>query len=134
MSFLKKFFNSKKNLASVVYPEASRYDVKRISETALFRMTVEDVSPISGGNSLVTGKIEKGTIKKGDSVKIVSSYDISDLNVAGISISKEFVDEAAAGDKVGLFLRNIKNKSSVENKRVEIGCLLVKGYNGSLGA
>ncbi|MCL2390631.1 MAG: EF-Tu/IF-2/RF-3 family GTPase [Endomicrobia bacterium] len=138
MSFLKNVFK-KKNSLGTVNSRVSKYDIRSMLEMAFFKMTIEDVSSLSGGSSIVTGRIEKGTVKKGDSVKIVYSDDISDSNVEGISISKEFVNEAAAGDKVGLLLKNVKNEDNAENKRVEIGCLLIKGYNrkgysGSLGA
>jgi elongation factor Tu len=73
-----------------------------------FMMPVEDVFSIKGRGTVVTGRIERGTIHTGDPVEIVGLQEKS-MNsvVTGVEMFHKLLDEGMAGDNVGLLLRGI---------------------------
>ena len=73
-----------------------------------FVMPVEGLNSIPGRGTVVTGKIEKGVIKPGDQVDIISRKEgVFKATVTGAETFNKELDQAQAGDNVGLLLRNI---------------------------
>ena len=73
-----------------------------------FMMPVEDVFSIKGRGTVVTGRIDRGTIHTGDPVEIVGLQEKS-MNsvVTGVEMFHKLLDEGMAGDNVGLLLRGV---------------------------
>jgi elongation factor Tu len=76
-------------------------------------MAVEDVFSISGRGTVATGRMERGKVKVGDKVELVGLRDTRDTVVTGVEMFRKSMDEAIAGDNVGLLLRGIE-KDDVE--------------------
>lgn len=74
-----------------------------------FRMTVEDVFSITGRGTVVTGRVESGSVALGDIVRL-GRMDGSgrDVAVAGIEMFRKMMDRAKQGDNVGLLLRDVE--------------------------
>jgi elongation factor Tu len=70
-------------------------------------MAVEDVFSISGRGTVGTGRMERGQVKVGDKVQIVGLRETRDTVVTGVEMFRKSMDEAIAGDNVGLLLRGI---------------------------
>lgn len=85
-----------------------------------FLMPVEDVFSISGRGTVVTGKVERGTIKVGDEVEIVGLKSSKKTTVTGIEMFRKLLDDAKAGDNAGVLLRGTKREE------VERGQVLAK--------
>ena len=86
-----------------------------------FLMPVEDVFTITGRGTVVTGRIERGTIKINEEVQIIGlDHEIKTTVVTGIESFREQKDSAQAGDNVGLLLRGISREE------VERGLVLAK--------
>ena len=76
-----------------------------------FLMPIEDVFAITGRGTVVTGRIEGGVVKVGQSVEIIGlGRKPLTTAIAGIEMFRKIVDEAQAGDNVGLLLRGIKRE------------------------
>lgn len=74
-----------------------------------FIMPVEDVFTIGGRGTVVTGKIEQGTIKIGEEIEIIGyEPQIKKTTCTGIEMFHKILDYAEAGENVGLLLRGIK--------------------------
>ena len=82
-----------------------------------FLMPVEDVFSISGRGTVVTGRIEKGTIKVGETIEIVGFGDTQTTTVTGVEMFRKEMDQGQAGDNCGILLRGIK-KEQVERGQV----------------
>ena len=82
-----------------------------------FLMPVEDVFSISGRGTVVTGRIEKGTIKVGGTIEIVGFSDTKTTTVTGVEMFRKEMDQGQAGDNCGVLLRGIK-KEDVERGQV----------------
>jgi len=83
-----------------------------------FLMAVEDVFTITGRGTVVTGRVERGTLKVGDEVEIIGlSEEKKKTVVTGIEMFRKQLDEAIAGDNVGVLLRGI-TKDEVERGQV----------------
>jgi elongation factor Tu len=83
-----------------------------------FLMPIEDVFSITGRGTVVTGRVDRGTIKTGDEVEIVGFSDRSRKTVAtGVEMFHKILDEAEAGDNIGVLLRGI-DRDSVERGQV----------------
>jgi elongation factor Tu len=82
-----------------------------------FLMPVEDVFSISGRGTVVTGRCERGTIKKMEEVEIVGIRDTVKTVCTDIEMFRKLLDSAQAGDNVGLLLRGI-DKEGVERGQV----------------
>jgi elongation factor Tu len=72
-----------------------------------FRMTVEDVFSIAKRGTVVTGKIESGTLRVGDEIAINGKNGEKRTFVAGIEALRKILSEANAGDAVGILLKDI---------------------------
>jgi len=82
-----------------------------------FLMPVEDVFSISGRGTVVTGRIEKGTIKVGETIEIVGIRDTQTTTVTGVEMFRKEMDQGEAGDNCGILLRGI-GKDDVERGQV----------------
>jgi len=86
-----------------------------------FMMPVEDVFSIKGRGTVVTGRIERGVIKVGDSADIVGLRDeIKSTVITGVEMFHKLLEEGQAGDNVGLLLRGI------DRDEVERGMVIAK--------
>jgi len=86
-----------------------------------FLMPVEDVFSIKGRGTVVTGRVERGTLKKGEEVEIIGLRDESMKTVVtGIEMFHQELDQAQAGDNAGILLRG------VTREEVERGMVLAK--------
>ena len=84
-----------------------------------FLLPVEDVFTITGRGTVATGRVERGKVKMGDVVEIVGIRDTRTTTITGIEMFHKMMDEAEAGDNVGLLLRG------VEKKDIERGQVIV---------
>ena len=82
-----------------------------------FLLPIEDVFTISGRGTVVTGRVERGIIKPGEEVEIVGIKDTIKTTCIGVEMFKKILDEARAGDNVGVLLRGIK-KEEVERGQI----------------
>lgn len=82
-----------------------------------FLMPVEDVFSISGRGTVVTGRIERGTVKIGETIEIVGIRDTQTTTVTGIEMFRKEMDQGQAGDNCGLLLRGI-GKDDVQRGQV----------------
>ncbi len=82
-----------------------------------FLMPVEDVFSISGRGTVVTGRIERGIIKVGDTIEIVGIRATQTTTVTGVEMFRKLLDQGQAGDNVGLLLRGTK-RDDVERGQV----------------
>jgi elongation factor Tu len=83
-----------------------------------FLMPVEDVFTITGRGTVATGRVERGVIKVGDEVEIVGFSDRPRKTVAtGVEMFRKTMDEAEAGDNVGVLLRGV-DRESIERGQV----------------
>jgi len=85
-----------------------------------FLMAIEDVFSIEGCGTVVTGRIDRGTVHLNDDVDIVGLGETKKTVVTGIEMFNKQLDEGRAGDNAGLLLRGIKKED------VERGMVLVK--------
>jgi len=70
-----------------------------------FLMPIEDIFSIEGRGTVVTGRIERGTIKVGEEVEIVGFRDTTKTTITGIEMFNKQLKEGIAGDNAGLLLR-----------------------------
>ncbi len=82
-----------------------------------FLMPIEDVFSITGRGTVVTGRVEQGMLETGTQVEIVGIRDLQTTTVTGVEMFRKLLDEAQAGDNVGLLLRGI-GKEDVERGQV----------------
>ena len=86
-----------------------------------FLMPVEDVFTITGRGTVATGRVERGTVKVGDTVEIVGMQAEAKLTVVtGVEMFRKLLDMAEAGDNIGALLRG------VDRKEIERGQVLAK--------
>ncbi|MGK2876780.1 MAG: EF-Tu/IF-2/RF-3 family GTPase, partial [Nocardioides sp.] len=82
-----------------------------------FLMPVEDVFAIEGRGTVVTGRVERGIIKKMEEIEIVGFKDTVKTTVTDIEMFRKLLDEGRAGDNCGLLLRGVK-KDDIERGQV----------------
>jgi elongation factor Tu len=82
-----------------------------------FLMAVEDVFTITGRGTVATGRVERGKVKVGDSVEIVGIQETRTSVATGVEMFRKLLDEAIAGDNIGLLLRGI-DREQVERGQV----------------
>ena len=76
-----------------------------------FLMPIEDIFSITGRGTVVTGRIEAGTIHVGDAVELVGFGDAPrGTTVTGVEMFRKLLDQGEAGDNVGLLLRGVDKK------------------------
>ncbi len=82
-----------------------------------FLLAIEDVFTITGRGTVVTGRIERGTVNLNDAVEIVGLRDTQQTVVTGIEAFNKQLDKGMAGDNAGVLLRGI-NKDQVQRGQV----------------
>ena len=82
-----------------------------------FLMPVEDVFSITGRGTVGTGRVERGIIKQGDEVEIIGFGETRKTVVTGVEMFRKLLDQAQAGDNVGLLLRGV-DKDELERGMV----------------
>jgi elongation factor Tu len=85
-----------------------------------FLMAIEDVFTIQGRGTVVTGRVDRGKIKVNEEIEIVGLKDTQKSVVTGLEMFRKTLDEAMAGDNIGVLLRG------VEKDQVERGQVLCK--------
>jgi elongation factor Tu len=92
-----------------------------------FLMSVEDVFTITGRGTVATGRVEKGKVKLGDNIEIVGIQETRKSVVTGIEMFRKLLDEAQAGDNIGMLLRGIE-KNQIERGQVICAPGSIKPY------
>jgi elongation factor Tu len=82
-----------------------------------FLMPVEDVFSISGRGTVATGRVERGVVKNGDKLQLVGLRETRETVVTGVEMFNKSMDEARAGENVGLLLRGLE-KTDIERGMV----------------
>ena len=82
-----------------------------------FLMAVEDVFSITGRGTVATGRVERGSVKVGDNIEIIGYTDTKTAVVTGLEMFQKTLDEAFAGENVGVLLRGVQ-KSEIERGMV----------------
>jgi elongation factor Tu len=85
-----------------------------------FLMAVEDVFSITGRGTVATGRVERGVIKVGETVELVGLADTRETTVTGLEMFQKSLEEAMAGDNVGVLLRGVQKED------IERGMVLAK--------
>ncbi len=75
-----------------------------------FLMPVEDIFSIEGRGTVVTGRVERGKVKVGESIQIVGIKDTLETTVTGVEMFNKQLDQAQAGDNAGILIRGIKKE------------------------
>ncbi|HEY4528615.1 MAG TPA: elongation factor Tu [Candidatus Paceibacterota bacterium] len=75
-----------------------------------FLMPIEDIFSIEGRGTVVTGRIERGTVKVGEEVEIIGIKDTAKTTVTGIEMFNKSLDQGLAGDNAGILLRGTKKE------------------------
>jgi elongation factor Tu len=82
-----------------------------------FLMPIEDVFGIKGRGTVVTGRVERGRVKPGETIEIVGLHPTRQTVVTGVEMFQKTLDEGVAGDNVGCLLRGI-DRDEVERGQV----------------
>ncbi len=82
-----------------------------------FLMPVEDVFTITGRGTVATGRVERGIVKVGDVVEIIGMGSDKNTTVTGVEMFRKLLDQAQAGDNIGVLLRGIQ-RSEIERGQV----------------
>ena len=82
-----------------------------------FLMAVEDVFSITGRGTVATGRIERGKVNVGDTIEIVGLRETRNTTITGLEMFQKSLDEALAGDNVGILVRGIQ-KADIERGMV----------------
>ena len=83
-----------------------------------FLMPVEDIFSITGRGTVATGRVERGTVKVGDTVELVGlTNEVRDVVVTGVEMFHKLLDVAEAGDNIGLLLRGVQ-RNEIERGQV----------------
>ncbi len=83
-----------------------------------FHMIVEDVFMIRGRGTVVTGKIDIGTLRVGDQVVVKGSNGQKTTTVTGIEAFRKALDQANAGDNVGLLLKDLSKQDIQQDDEI----------------
>ena len=81
-----------------------------------FLMPVEDVFSITGRGTVATERVERGTVKVGDTVEIVGIKDTRSAVITGVEMFRKLLDQAEAGDNIGVLLRGIAREDIVRGQ------------------
>ena len=82
-----------------------------------FLMPIEDVFGIKGRGTVVTGRVERGIVKMGDTIDIVGIKETSSTVVTGVEMFHKILDEGEPGDAVGVLLRGV-DRDAIERGQV----------------
>ena len=110
--------------------EAAEQDIEKLMESVdayiptpqrekdkPFLMPIEDIFSISGRGTVVTGRVERGTVKVGEEMEIVGFGETQKRVITGVEMFKKLLDQGEAGDNVGLLVRGLE-KDEVERGQV----------------
>ncbi|MCR4326093.1 MAG: elongation factor Tu [Candidatus Roizmanbacteria bacterium] len=75
-----------------------------------FSMPIEDIFSIKGRGTVATGRVSRGKIKVNEEVEIVGIHDTKKTIITGVEMFRKSMEEAQAGDNVGLLLRGIEKE------------------------
>lgn len=92
-----------------------------------FLMAIEDVFSITGRGTVATGRVERGVVKLGDVVEIVGIRETRTTTVTGLEMFQKLLDDARAGDNVGVLLRGIQ-KVDIQRGMVLAEPKTIKGH------
>ena len=81
-----------------------------------FLMPIEDVFSIAGRGTVVTGRVERGIVKVGETVEIVGIKDTVSTTCTGVEMFRKLLDEGRAGENVGALLRGVKREDVVRGQ------------------
>jgi len=81
-----------------------------------FLMPIEDIFTISGRGTVVTGRVERGTVKVNDPVEIVGIKETKASVVTGVEMFNKTLDIGEAGDNIGTLLRGVDKKDVVRGQ------------------
>ena len=82
-----------------------------------FLMPIEDVFGIKGRGTVVTGRVERGIVKMGDTIEIVGIKETTNTVVTGVEMFHKILDEGEPGDAVGVLLRGV-DRDAIERGQV----------------
>src|SRR5205085_781586 len=82
-----------------------------------FMMPIEDVFSISGRGTVVTGRVDRGTVKVGEEIEIIGFKPTEKKIVTGVEMFRKLLDSGVAGDNIGVLLRGVE-KDDVERGQV----------------
>ena len=82
-----------------------------------FLLAVEDVFTITGRGTVATGRVDRGIVKVGEDVEIIGIRDTQKTVVTGVEMFRKLLDQAEAGDNVGILLRGI-SRTDIERGQV----------------
>jgi elongation factor Tu len=91
-----------------------------MSTDPMFRMTVQEVLSIRGRGSVLTGRIESGTITVGNEIRIQRKSSSKTAVISGIEVERKVTTHARAGDEVGVLLKDI-NQEDVQSGDILTG-------------
>ena len=75
-----------------------------------FLMPIEDIFSIEGRGAVVTGRIERGTVKIGEEIEIVGIKNTVKTTVTGIEMFNKQLEQGMAGDNAGILVRGLKKE------------------------
>ena len=78
-----------------------------------FLMPIEDVFTITGRGTVATGRIERGIVRLNDKVERIGLGETTEYVVTGVEMFRKLLDDAQAGDNVGLLLRGAEKKDII---------------------
>ncbi len=104
MGLFSKLFNFNVKTEEEKYENQAFEQNQNTQTSGEFSMIVEDIFTITGRGTVITGRIDSGTISIGEKVLINSVFE---AEVTGIEMFRKTLDYAAAGDNVGLLLNGI---------------------------
>ena len=105
--------NTSKNNSEIVSATTSENTSKEVETVKVlsepFLMPIEDVFSIPGRDTVVTGRVKQGVVKVGDEIEIVGGgKPIKRGTVAGIEMFRKLLDQAEAGNNVGVLIKGIE--------------------------
>ena len=95
-----------------------------------FLMPIEDVFGIKGRGTVVTGRVERGTLKVGSPVEIIRWGDVRETVATGLEMFHKNLDTTQAGDAVGILLRGV-DREEVERGQVLVAPGTMKPYTNA---
>ncbi|MFW5857606.1 MAG: elongation factor Tu [Planctomycetota bacterium] len=96
------------------------FDIPERQDELPFLLPIEDVFSIKGRGTVVTGRVERGTVKMGDNLEIVGLEETQKTVCTGVEMFQKTLDEGLPGDNLGVLLRG------VEKDQVQRGMVLAK--------
>ena len=99
---------------------SSPFEIPERQDELPFLLPIEDVFSIKGRGTVVTGRVERGTVKMGDNLELVGLGETQKTVCTGVEMFQKTLDEGLPGDNLGVLLRGI------EKDHVQRGMVLAK--------